>query len=162
MPCKHTWTSTLHARILAMHATRFTKPWVGVAQCLYVRRLMRSVVDNENVMDDPKHNGPSQPELAASSRGLVHQHVFETAVHRTRMAMTLSDPNLPDCPLVYVNPAFTKLTGYDPASCLGLNCRFLQGPETDRDVVQRIRQATAEHRSIDEEIYNYRRDGSGF
>ena len=113
-------------------------------------------------MDDMKHNAPSQSELAASGRGLVHQHVFETAVRRTRMAMALSDPNLPDCPLVYVNPAFTKLTGYDPPSCLGLNCRFLQGPETDRDVVLRIRQAIKERRSIDEEIYNYHRDGSGF
>lgn len=123
---------------------------------------MRSVVDDESAMDDMKHNVPTHSELAASGRGLVHQHVFETAVHRTRMAMALSDPNLPDCPLVYVNPAFTKLTGYDPASCLGLNCRFLQGPETDHDAVQRIRQAIAERRPIDEEIYNYRRDGSGF
>lgn len=119
-------------------------------------------MDGENIMDDIKHNVPTQSELAASGRGLVHQHVFETAVHRTRMAMALSDPNLPDCPLVYVNPAFVKLTGYDPASCVGRNCRFLQGPETDRDAVQRIRQAVAERRSIDEELYNYRLDGSGF
>ena len=113
-------------------------------------------------MDDVKHNTPTPSELAESGRGLVHQHVFETAVHRTRMAMALSDPNLPDCPLVYVNPAFVKLTGYDSASCVGLNCRFLQGPETDPDAVQRIRQAIRERRSINEEIYNYRRDGSGF
>ncbi len=78
------------------------------------------------------------------------------------MAMALSDPNLPDCPLVYVNPAFTELTGYDSKTSVGHNCRFLQGPETDRDTVRRIHQAVSEHRSINEEIYNYRRDGSGF
>jgi PAS domain S-box-containing protein len=76
--------------------------------------------------------------------------------------MALSDPNLPDCPLVYVNPAFTELTGYDAEAAVGRNCRFLQGPETDPDAVQRISQAIRERRSLDEEIYNYRRDGSGF
>jgi PAS domain S-box-containing protein len=105
---------------------------------------------------------PTPSELAASGQGLVYQHVFETAVHRTRMAMALSDPNLPDCPLVYVNPAFTDLTGYTLEASIGRNCRFLQGPETDRDAVQRIRRAVQEHRAIDEEIYNYRHDGSGF
>lgn len=78
------------------------------------------------------------------------------------MPMALSDPNLPDCPLVYVNPAFTELTGYDAEASVGRNCRFLQGPETDPDSVQRVAQAVRERRSINEEIYNYRRDGSGF
>jgi len=112
-----------------------------------------------NDLDQPTST-PS--ELAASSRGLVHQHVFETAVHRTRMPMTLSDPNLPDCPLVYVNPAFIALTGYASEASIGRNCRFLQGPDTDAGAVQRIREAVREHRAINEEIYNYRRDGSGF
>lgn len=105
---------------------------------------------------------PTPSELAASGQGLVYQHVFETAVHRTRMAMALSDPNLPDCPLVYVNPAFTDLTGYTLEASIGRNCRFLQGPETDPDAVLRIRQAVREHRAINEEVYNYRHDGSGF
>lgn len=113
-------------------------------------------------MNDLKQTTPTPSELAASGQGLVYQHVFETAVHRTRMAMALSDPNLPDCPLVYVNPAFTELTGYTLEASVGRNCRFLQGPETDRDAVQRIRRAVREHRAIDEEIYNYRYDGSGF
>ena len=113
-------------------------------------------------MNDAKHFAPTQSELAASGQGLKYQHVFETAVHRTRMAMALSDPNLPDCPLVYVNPAFSELTGYDFEAAVGRNCRFLQGAETDRDAVQRIRSAVKERRSINEEIFNYRRDGSGF
>jgi len=113
-------------------------------------------------MNDSEQPKPTQSELTASSHGLVDQHVFETAVHRTRMAMALSDPNLPDCPLVYVNPAFTKLTGYSPDAAVGRNCRFLQGPDTDPAAIERIRQAIRERHAIDEEIYNYRRDGSGF
>jgi len=113
-------------------------------------------------MNDSELTKPTPSELAASSHGLVDQHVFETAVHRTRMAMALSDPNLPDCPLVYVNPAFIKLTGYSPDAALGRNCRFLQGPDTYPTAIKRIRQAIRERHAIDEEIYNYRRDGSGF
>ena len=44
--------------------------------------------------------------------------------------ITIADPNLPDCPLMYVNEAFCRMTGYDQDEILGRNCRFLQGPET--------------------------------
>jgi PAS domain-containing protein len=45
---------------------------------------------------------------------------------------------------------------------VGRNCRFLQGPDTDPAAVARLREAVAAHASTDEEIYNYRKDGSGF
>ena len=102
------------------------------------------------------------PELSASIRRLMERRVFDVAVDRTRMAMALADPNLPDCPLVYVNPAFERLTGYGAAEVVGQNCRFLQGPRTDREAVRRISAAIADRHDIEEEIYNYRRDGSGF
>jgi PAS domain S-box-containing protein len=78
------------------------------------------------------------------------------------MAMALADPNLPDCPLVYVNQAFTDMTGYSSDAILGRNCRLLQGPETDPAAVERIRDSVAERKPITVEIYNYRQDGSGF
>ena len=55
--------------------------------------------------------------------------------------ITIADPNLPDCPLMYVNEAFCRMTGYDQDEILGRNCRFLQGPETDRASLARIRVA---------------------
>ena len=113
-------------------------------------------------MTDPEQTAVNPSDLDASSRGLVEKHVFEAAVVKTRMAMALADPNLPDCPLVYINPAFTDLTGYGPAEAVGRNCRFLQGPQTDRETVRRLREAVVNRESISEEIYNYRRDGSGF
>jgi PAS domain S-box-containing protein len=78
------------------------------------------------------------------------------------MAMVLADPNLPDCPLVYVNPAFHDLTGYTSEEAVGRNCRFLQGPETDPGVRERIRHALAAREVFNEEIYNYRKGGAGF
>ncbi|MFL5257423.1 MAG: PAS domain-containing protein, partial [Rhodopila sp.] len=60
--------------------------------------------------------------------------------------MALADTNLPDCPLVYVNPAFCDLTGYTSEEAVGRNCRFLQGPETDPATIARARHALAAHR----------------
>ena len=103
-----------------------------------------------------------EPRIAASGQRLLDRRVFREAVQKTRMAMVLADPNLPDCPLVYVNPAFHDLTGYTAEEAVGRNCRFLQGPETDLGTTKRIRQALAAREVFHEEIYNYRKDGAGF
>lgn len=55
------------------------------------------------------------------------------------MPMLITDPNEPDNPIVFVNGAFSKLTGFDHDEILGRNCRFLQGPLTDRGEVDRLR-----------------------
>jgi PAS domain S-box-containing protein len=86
---------------------------------------------------------------------------FRAAVQLTRMPMVLADPNLEDCPVVYCNDAFCDMTGYERAEILGRNCRFLQGPDTDRDAVRRVAEALAQRRHVHEELYNYRKDGRG-
>ncbi len=113
-------------------------------------------------MSDRSPATTHQQSLSASKAGLLGSHVFETAVHRTRTSMAIADPNLPDCPLVYINPAFTDMTGYEQQDVVGRNCRFLQGSESDQAAVERIRQALARGEGSLEEIYNYRKDGSGF
>lgn len=113
-------------------------------------------------MVDAGSSVSNRPEIIASGKRLLEHGVFEAAVRKTRMAMVIVDPNLLDLPVVYVNAAFTELTGYEPADVLGRNCRFMQGPDTDPRSVTRIRQALADGQPIVEELYNYRRDGSGF
>src|SRR4051812_49852696 len=68
---------------------------------------------------------------------------FTAAFRTTRMAMAITDPRQPDNPIVFVNDAFLNLTGYPREEVLGRNCRFLQGPDTDRGEVARIGQALA-------------------
>ena len=100
--------------------------------------------------------------------GAVGRHVQEenerlvAALATVRAAVTLSDPRLPDQPLIYVNAAFTAITGYPAAEAVGRNCRFLQGPETDRVVVAQIRAAIAAGESLTCELLNYRKDGTPF
>ena len=55
----------------------------------------------------------------------------DRAVIATEMSFTITDPRLPDDPLVWVNPSFTRLTGYRLDEVVGRNCRLLQGPNTD-------------------------------
>ncbi|MBK9373686.1 MAG: SpoIIE family protein phosphatase [Holophagales bacterium] len=76
--------------------------------------------------------------------------------------VTIADARLPDRPLIYVNEGFERVTGYPAAEVLGRNCRFLQGPDTDRAAVERIRAAVAGERECVVEILNYRRDGTPF
>jgi PAS domain S-box-containing protein len=76
--------------------------------------------------------------------------------------ISISDPSQPDNPLVYVNSAFCRLTGYDNSEVLGRNCRFLQGEGTDPQQLQILRSALLEVRPCVVELLNYRRDGSPF
>ena len=56
---------------------------------------------------------------------------FAAAVRATRMAMIVTNPRLDDNPIVFVNDAFLRLTGYGRDEIMGHNCRFLQGVQTD-------------------------------
>ena len=88
--------------------------------------------------------------------------VFFAAIEMTRMPMILTDPHQPDNPVVFANRAFQDLTGYELAEIVGRNCRFLQGPQTDRARVDEMRQAIAEQRATSVELLNYKRDGTPF
>lgn len=84
------------------------------------------------------------------------------AVLSSDLALSISDALRDDDPLVWVNGAFTRLTGYPPEDVLGRNCRFLQGADTDPIAVSRIRTALDQQRAVATVIRNYRRDGSPF
>lgn len=86
----------------------------------------------------------------------------DRAVVATELSFTISDPSRDQNPLVWVNPAFTRLTGYDLDEVLGRNCRFLQGPNTDAASISRIRDALRDQVAITEVLLNYRRDGTAF
>ncbi|MGY1602043.1 SpoIIE family protein phosphatase [Geodermatophilus sp. SYSU D00815] len=90
------------------------------------------------------------------------QALRERAVIATDITFTITDPRQPDNPLVWVNPSFTRVTGYDYEDAVGRNCRFLQGPATDPDAVAEIRAALAAQRTVTTTLLNYRKDGTAF
>jgi PAS domain S-box-containing protein len=87
---------------------------------------------------------------------------FVSAVRATRMPMLITDPNQPDNPIVFVNTAFSRLTGYGHDEIIGRNCRFLQGLETDAADVAKVRSAVARRVPIEIELLNYKKDGEAF
>jgi PAS domain S-box-containing protein len=77
-------------------------------------------------------------------------------------SVSLADARRPDCPLIYVNRGFEHLTGYAREACIGRNCRFLQGPDTDPTAVKRMKLAIAAGEPLILDLLNYRKDGSTF
>jgi PAS domain S-box-containing protein len=76
--------------------------------------------------------------------------------------VTLSDPDLPDNPIVYANEVFVRMTGYERDEIIGHNCRFLQGDDRDQPELYEIRAALSVQRPVEVTLRNYRKDGSRF
>jgi PAS domain S-box-containing protein len=87
---------------------------------------------------------------------------FAAAIRATRMPMLITDARRADNKIIFANDAFLELTGYTREEVAGRNCRFLQGPLTDRAAVHAIRASIAARKDIKIDILNYRKDGSTF
>jgi PAS domain S-box-containing protein len=89
--------------------------------------------------------------------------LFEvSALSGSQQNFAISDPTLPDNPIVYVSQGFLDLTGYPLDQVLGRNCRFLQGPGTDQAAVEVIRKGIAEGVDTSVCLLNYKADGTPF
>ncbi len=93
---------------------------------------------------------------------VVDEDGAHIAFTRSTVSMVITDPRIEDNPIVYVNDAFGRLTGYDKSAVIGRNCRFLQGPDTDPDAVRRLRDAVDACEDISLDMLNYRADGGTF
>lgn len=99
------------------------------------------------------------------NRDLVHvlsDDNMMAGFSRLNIAMVLTNPNTKDNPIVYVNDAFERTTGYSRSVVIGRNCRFLQGDETDKKDVDRIKAALANKTEVAVDILNYRASGQPF
>lgn len=91
-------------------------------------------------------------------------HLLATAAHHARDAIVITDAQLdrPGPHIVYVNPAFKRMTGYTLEDVRGRTPRLLQGPKTDRAVLDRLRHTLERGEVFEGEGINYRKDGSEF
>jgi PAS domain S-box-containing protein len=86
----------------------------------------------------------------------------ETLISNSKVAAVVSDPSLPDNPIVACNEAFMQLTGYRRDEIVGRNCRFLRGDRTEPEQTAMLRDAIAAHRPVMVELINYKKDGTPF
>ncbi|MEO4049010.1 EAL domain-containing protein [Pseudomonas sp. CAU 1711] len=84
------------------------------------------------------------------------------AVEASVNAVIITDNEQPDQPIVYVNPAFERITGYSADEVLGRNCRFLQGEAREQAELNNIRRALTAQEEGAALLRNYRKDGSEF
>ena len=107
----------------------------------------------------------SQREVGLSDK--LRQQVQElsllgSVVENATFGVSIADMRRDDYPLIYVNEAFSEITGYPKDKAAGFNCRFLRGPDTDPNTTAEIARAIREGRSFTCELVNYRLNGERF
>lgn len=138
--------------------------------CALDRSKWNIRVRNKSRSKHPTTSGPTRTMNKKEERRMdreIHDQntgsdPFAAAMRATRMPMIITDPRQSDNPIVFVNDAFGKLTGYSREETLGRNCRFLQGPGTNLDDVAKVRKAIQAKEAIEIDLLNYRKDGSLF
>lgn len=88
--------------------------------------------------------------------------LLQRAVEASSNGFVITDPRQPGNPIVYVNPAFERLTGYAAHEAVGTNGRLLQRNEFNQPGLEEIRAALREQREGHAIVRNYRKDGSLF
>ncbi|WVZ54998.1 hypothetical protein U9M48_005719 [Paspalum notatum var. saurae] len=85
-----------------------------------------------------------------------------TTLERIEKNFVITDPRLPDNPIIFASDSFLRLTEYCREEILGRNCRFLQGPATDRGTVKKIRDAIDNQTEVTVQLINYTKSGKKF
>ncbi len=91
----------------------------------------------------------------------VMKRLLEASMEESFNSIIISEAG-PGYPIVYVNPAFSELTGYGPHEVIGKSPSMLQGPNTDREVIERLNSDIANGEMFHGRAINYRKDGSEF
>lgn len=81
---------------------------------------------------------------------------------RFRTGFILTDPSVSDDPVVFINEAFTEITGYPSEEVIGQNLRFMQGEETDMELIEEINKKLRKGMPANAEILHYKKDGTPF
>lgn len=99
---------------------------------------------------------------AALSQAVRENSQLAAAIANLTTGVVITDPKLPDNPIIFVNSSFTTITGYSAAEVMGRNCRMLQGPGTDPAILQALREAIRTRQPATHILLNYRKDGTPF
>ncbi|KTC63293.1 histidine kinase [Pseudomonas fluorescens ABAC62] len=87
---------------------------------------------------------------------------MQLVINASNDGIVVAEREGPEKPLIYVNPAFERMTGYTLDEILYQDCRFLQAGDRDQPALARIREAMKSGVACREILRNYRKDGSHF
>jgi len=97
--------------------------------------------------------------MSTSDDTATWTQVFWTAVEHAGDSVLVTDSQFH---IVYANPGFTRLTGYSASEVMGHTPAFLQGPQTERAVIDRLHSAIDHGEVFEGSTVNYRKDGTPF
>ena len=89
-------------------------------------------------------------------------YLRDRAIEAASVGIVITDARQSNNPVTYVNSALSRITGYNRDEFIGQDMRMLQGPDTDPEVIEVIREAIKEKRSCEVILRNYRKDGTPF
>src|SRR5688572_30437652 len=103
------------------------------------------------------------PESAADTRAIIARNaVLASALQSITIGVALCDATAPEATILYVNPAFGRITGYETQEVIGQPLRFLQGRGTPQDQVERLERALIQRRAANLLLRSQRKDGKPF
>lgn len=100
--------------------------------------------------------------MASSNPRTKMDDVLLESLDHTSNGVVITDATKKDNPIIYVNRAFSEITGYSPSEVIGKNCRFLQGNEKNQANLDRIRQAIRNGKNVVAVVKNFRKDKTVF
>jgi PAS domain S-box-containing protein len=89
-------------------------------------------------------------------------NIFVATAESFPACIVISDMTIPGAPMVFVNQEFCRTTGYAKEEAVGRNCRFLQGPDTEPEAIQVIRNTLSKGQDCHVKLTNYRKNGDKF
>lgn len=127
-----------------------------------VTYLRQTVQDRTEELE--KKRKQLQKEMQKRKRAMEKLRLIDSAVQHANDAIVITTAHLnaPGPQIVYVNPAFTTLTGYTPGEVIGKTPRIFQGDDTDRGVLNKMRQCLSEGEPFLGELVNYTKDGQAY
>lgn len=93
---------------------------------------------------------------------MINAQLMQLAINASNDGIVIAEKEGEDNILIYVNPAFEKLTGYSAEEILYQDCRFLQSGDRDQAALKLIRETLKDGKSCREILRNYRKDGTHF
>jgi PAS domain S-box-containing protein len=122
---------------------------------------------SRSLLDDPTIHGILVDSRDVTERRLSEERLrlLESVVVNARDSVVITQVDPSDyhgSRIVYVNEAFTRMTGYAPEEVIGRTPRLLQGPKTDRDELAKIRASLKRWEPVRTELINYCKDGTEY
>nr|AML79601.1 putative LOV domain-containing protein [Oenothera grandiflora] len=126
------------------------------------KQKKEQVVEPEILMTKDLGRSDSWDDRVERERDIRQGIDLATTLERIEKNFVVTDPRLPDNPIIFASDSFLELTEYSREEILGRNCRFLQGPETDMSTVKKIRDAIRDQTDVTVQLINYTKSGKKF